>query len=228
MHVLYGAKGSGSAAVEAALHWAGLPYRQVEVASWIEGSPMDALRALNPLAQVPTLDFGDGTVMSESAAILIELGLRHPHAALLPEPPAARAQALRALVYVAANCYAAIGLFDYPERFCAGPGVDQRDDPVRARLKEGARARLHQYWDGFAALFVDADAAARGDAAGGFLGGVAQPGAADLLCAVVSRWCGARAHIGARHPALAAMLARIDRHPRLAPVFERHWPAESA
>ena len=88
MLTLHGAKGSGAAAVEAALRIGGLP----------------------------TLVLDDGTVMTESAAILIWLGVRHPQTGLLPAEPA---QAIRGLVYIAANCYAAIGVIDYPERFCA-------------------------------------------------------------------------------------------------------------
>ena len=34
-----------------------------------------------------------------------------------------RAQALRGLVFIAANCYAAIGVIDYPERWCL-PGAN--------------------------------------------------------------------------------------------------------
>ena len=39
-----------------------------------------------------------------------------------------RAKAYRALVFIVANCYAAIGVFDYPERWCA-----DCDDATRER-----------------------------------------------------------------------------------------------
>src|SRR6266496_2855306 len=80
------------------------------------GPGLEELKRVNPLAQIPTLVLEDGTVMTESAAILIWLGLRHPKSGLLPAEPA---QAIRGLVFIAANCYAAIGIIDYPERFCA-------------------------------------------------------------------------------------------------------------
>ena len=92
MMVLYGAKGSGAAAVEAALRMTGAPYRVVDAASWQPGPGLDELRTVNPLAQVPTLVLPEGTVMSESAAILAVLGLRYPDSGLLPADPAARAQ----------------------------------------------------------------------------------------------------------------------------------------
>lgn len=106
---LYGHPRSGSAAVEAALVLTGQPYRLVQAASWAPESALDELRRINPLLQIPTLVWDDGTVMTESAAILIELGLRYPASGLLPAAPAARAQALRGPVYIAANCYAMIG-----------------------------------------------------------------------------------------------------------------------
>lgn len=211
MVTLYGIDNSGSAAVEAALVLAGVPHRLVRAASWAADSDQAALQRLNPLNQVPTLVWDDGTVMTESAAILVELGLRHPASGLLPADPAARAQALRALVYVAANCYAMIGVIDFPGRVVADP-----DEALAARVVQGSRARLHALWDGFADTFVPAEGPA-------FLGGDA-PGAADLLAAVVSRWSGARAHLRSSRPALSALLARVDGHPALAPVFDRHWP----
>ncbi|MDQ2736460.1 MAG: glutathione S-transferase, partial [Pseudomonadota bacterium] len=55
MLTLYGIKGSGSAAVEAALEVAGLAYRQVEAASWKPSPGLDELKSVNPLAQIPTL-----------------------------------------------------------------------------------------------------------------------------------------------------------------------------
>src|SRR5207248_7748400 len=138
MLTLYGAKGSGSAAIESALTIAGLPFRAVEAASWQPGPGLEELKRVNPLAQVPTLVLDDGTVMTESAAILISLGLRYPQSGLLPRDPA---QAIRGLVYIAANCYAAIGVIDFPARFCAGC-----DDATAERMRAGTTSRLHEYW----------------------------------------------------------------------------------
>ena len=55
-----------------------------------------------------------------------------------------------------------------------------------------------------------------------YLGG-AGLGALDILAAVVSKWSGARAHIETHRPELHAALMRIEAHPKLAPVFARHW-----
>jgi GST-like protein len=112
-YTLYGSQGSGAAAVEAAFALAGITYRYVEAASWEPGPGLDDLMQVNPLAQIPTLVLPDGTVMTESAAILVHLGLAHPRSDLLPQDESGRAHAIRGLVYVAANCYAAIGVIDF-------------------------------------------------------------------------------------------------------------------
>jgi GST-like protein len=203
MLTLYGAKGSGSAAIEAALTIADLPFRPVQATSWEPGPGLDELKRVNPLAQIPTLVLDDGTVMTESAAILIWLGLRHSKSGLLPAEPA---QAIRGLVFIAANCYAAIGIIDYPERFCA-----DCDKATAERVRSGAKARLYQYWNMFADEF-------------GSLLRPQQPAALDLLAATVSRWSGARAHIREHRAALHAMLEKIEADPRIAGIFQRHWP----
>ncbi len=209
MLTLYGSKGSGSASVEAALTIAGAAFRVVEAAPWEPGDGLEALKRVNPLAQIPTLVLDDGSVMTESAAILVHLGLAYPHSGLLPADPSRRAQAMRGLVYIPANCYAAIGVIDYPERWCDGASDDDK-----ARIRAGTRARLHHLWNVFADTFP----------AQPFLTGDA-PGALDLLAAVVSRWSGARAHLAASRPAFSELLARIEADPRVAPIFARHWPA---
>lgn len=209
-YVLYGSRNSGSAAVEAALELAKAPYRIVDAATWNKTAAFAELKRVNPLHQIPTLVTPDGTVQSESAAILIHLGLAHPRAGLLPASASQRAQAIRAMVFIVANCYAAIGVIDYPQRW-HGKGDKDADE----RLRKGARRRLHKLW----CVFADTFAA---DKTTGFLFG-AQPGAADLLAAVVSRWSGARKHLAQRRPALHAMLERVEAHPRLAAVFDRHW-----
>ena len=87
MLTLYGTKGSGSAAVEAALRLAGQPFQLVDAASWVPTPGLEKLKRMNPLVQVPTLVLDDGTVMTESAAILIWAGLRFPQSGLLPAEP---------------------------------------------------------------------------------------------------------------------------------------------
>jgi GST-like protein len=208
--VLYGSDGSGSAAVELALRRAGQPYRVVRASTWEADSAQAELAAVNPLGQIPTLLAPGGEMLTESAAILAELGLRFPSSGLLPTDAADRARSLRGLAFIAANCYAAIGLIDYPERWLEGGG-----EAAAQALRAGARTRLHALWSLFADQFQRP--------ADPWLGGAA-PGALDLLAAVVSRWSGSRAHLAAHRPALHALLQRLEALPEHAEVFQRHFP----
>lgn len=206
MLTLYGTKGSGAAAIEAALVRAGLAYTPVDAARWNPGPGFNALLRVNPLGQIPTLVLADGLVLTESAAILIHLGLTAPPGLLLPNEASARARAIRGLVYIAANCYAAISVIDYPERWC-----EPCDDAMKERIRAGTRARLHQHWQLFADEFgIGFDAGS--------------PGVLELLAAVVSKWAGARAHLQAQRPAFHAQLLRVEQHADVAAVFHRHWP----
>jgi GST-like protein len=208
MLTLYGSNGSGSAAVEMALLHCGLPYRVERASSWEADSAQAALQTVNPLGQIPTLVLEDGAVMTESAAILIDLGLTHPERHLLPSDPVARAQAIRGLVFIAANCYAAVSIIDYPERWS-----QPCDKNAAAHLRAGSRARLHHHWDVFAQQFVGTP----------FLSGAA-PGALDYLAVVVSRWSGTRAHLQRTQPALVDTLRLVQAQALTASVFAHHWP----
>jgi GST-like protein len=210
MYTLYGKKGSGSASTQAALEIIGAPCRIVETASWKPNDAFAELLKLNPLGQIPTLVLPDGSVLSESAAILIHLGSVHPESGLLPQDVSARAQAIRGLVFIAANCYAAISVIDFPERWC-----EDADEATQKRIRAGTRARLHRYWEIFADLFPAHPYP--------YLGGDAI-GALDLFAAVVSKWSGSRPHLQQARPAFYETLLRIEAHPKVAPIFAQHWP----
>lgn len=207
-YTLYGSRGSGSAAIEVALEACGLPYRTVRAATWETDSALEELRGVNPLQQVPTLVLPDDSVMTESAAILLHLGYDVPEGRrLLPQDVRARAQAVRGLVFIAANCYSAISIADYPERWTLST-----DDKGREDLRQGTRRQLHRHWEIFADTFTGSP----------YLSG-AQPGALDFLAAVVSKWAGTRAHLREMRPGFLETLERIDSHELVAPVFNRHW-----
>ena len=168
---------------------------------------MNELALVNPLRQIPTLVMPGGQVLTESAAILIHLGLCYPASELLPQDSMARAQAIRGLVFIAANCYSAISISDYPERWTTADSKAAQD-----KVRQAARSQLHRHWEIFADTF-------HGEP---FLSG-AQPGALDVLATVVSRWSGARAHLTAQRPAFTELLKRVESHPAVAPVFGEHW-----
>ena len=193
--------------MECALEMAGIQYELVSAASWDSESEITRLERVNPLKQIPTLVLEDGTAVTESAAILIHLGLEHPGSGLLPSAPVARAAAVRGLVYIAANCYSLISIVDFPERYLADPA-----DEVKENLVAGVRARLHSHWDIFARSFIPNP----------FLFGTA-PGALDLLAAVVSKWAGTRQYLAESNKPFSDYLHRVESHEQVKPVFSRHW-----
>jgi GST-like protein len=212
LYTLYGTRGSGSAAVEIALRTCGVQYIKVHASSWESDSAVAELARVNPLKQIPTLVLPDGSTMSESAAILMHLGLVHAESGLLPVGASARARVLRGLVYIAANCYSAISVLDYPERWTTATDPASLD-----AIRAGTRARLHRHWEIFADVF---------GGEGAYLGGEF-PGALDYLAVVVSRWSGTRAHLQAARPAFFATLQRIEELPTVASVCAEHWPPTS-
>ena len=209
MPVLFGSRGSGSAAIEVALRQCGLPYRRLRASSWEPDSALDELEFINPLRQVPCLVLADGSVMTESAAILIHLGLACPGSGLLPQAAPERAQILRGLVFVAANCYAALGINDYPDRWTRAT-----TRLAREQVRQAARRQLHHHWNVFADSF----------ATDPFFHGTV-PGALDILVAVVSKWAGTRQHLAKSRPALLKTIRSIESHPWVQPVFREHWGA---
>jgi GST-like protein len=214
MLLLYGSDGSGSAAIELALRRCGLAYELRRASTWEPDSAQAELQRINPLGQIPALRLEDGSVLTESAAILVHLGLTQPQSGLLPADESARAQAIRGLVYIAANCYPGIGIMDYPERWLP----EGTDAATLDALRQGTRARVHRCWDVFADQFP----------ATPFLGGGARPGALDFLAAVVSRWAGTRAHLRRKRPDFLAVMERVEADPDAAEVFARHWPPAEA
>lgn len=207
MYTLFGAEGSGSAAVEIALKYCAADYRWVAASSWEEGNGIDELRRLNPLLQVPTLVLPDGTVLTESAAILTCLGVDFPASGLLSLNPSERALQLRGLAYIATNCYAAIGIIDYPERWLPDGNPDQLQ-----QLINGARSRLYEHWDTFSDVFEDTAAWRPGE-----------PGAVEILACVVTRWAGTREHLRISRPGFHAALLDIDQHGVVCSILRRHW-----
>ncbi|MGZ0717384.1 glutathione S-transferase family protein [Pseudomonas palleroniana] len=205
MYTLYGTDDSGSCMIEIALQRCAVPWHRVDASSWQEGEGTEALARINPLKQIPTLVTPDGQVLTESAAILIYLGLAFPASDLLAGN---RAQILRGLLYITANCYSAIGIIDYPQRW-----LGNVDEALQAQLVSGTRRYLHQAWVVFADQFAE-QLFAPGNV----------PNALGIMAAAVSHWDEAREVLTALAPSFAQSLAQVDADPIVAPVFARHWP----
>src|ERR1700704_2047425 len=123
MYTLYGRQGSGSFAVQVALEEIGTAYQRIWVGA--EAADVARLRAINPTGRVPALVLPDGTVMFESAAMLIHLALRHPQSALAPQPGTSRHAAfLQWMVFLSANVYDAALHIYYSARYSARGEAD--------------------------------------------------------------------------------------------------------
>jgi len=114
----YWREGSGSLVVEVALALCGAAVERIRVDTGAGHHRMPEFLALNPAGQIPVLVLPDGTVMTETAAIVIVLAEAFPDAGLLPPPGAAeRASALRWLMLLATTGYSASLRAYRPERY---------------------------------------------------------------------------------------------------------------
>ena len=197
---LFGRPGTGSAPVEAALAMGGFDAELIDVPADCSDPAHGALLALNPLGQVPALVLPDGTVMTESAAILIHLADSAAPGLLGPAPAGpGRAVWLRAMLFLSATLYPDFLIYYYPQRFA---GLDGAAEP----LKKAAGMRLERNW----AIFA------------GFCPASASPGVLDLYVATLMAWNPDPDRIAARHPALAGMARAVAMHPVALPVWQRH------
>jgi GST-like protein len=203
---LHGCKGCGSTVVEALLEMAGVPYHR-RIFDWDDKSAWERLRAINPLAQVPTLVLDDGNVMTESAAIALWIAEQHPDAKLLPRDASARALAYRWMVSFATNIYGPIIVGDFPERWVDG-------DDAQSSLKAHALTRLREAWTDFEARIAPSP----------FLLG-ARPSVLDVYAAMISRWRPGRAWVAEHCPKAMSAITATEQEPVVASVWARNFGA---
>jgi GST-like protein len=193
-----GCKGCGSAIVEAALTLANIPYDREE-ADYSTPAGRDRLLQLNPLAQVPTVILPDGTVMTESLALVLHIHDLVPQLGLVPavgDP--ARPTALRHLAFLIAAVYPTFTYGDEPAKWVGDAG------PALRESTHAHRKRLYEYLDGIAG-------------APHFLGD--RFSALDVYVAVMTRWQPGRAWFAQHTPKLLAIAKRLDEDPRLKAVW---------
>lgn len=208
---LYSAPGSGGVAVEAALTLIGAPYAVVDAVTWDEADPAsgDQVLKANPMRQIPALVLPSGEVLTESAAILIWLAERYPHARLAPPPgDPRRAQFLRWMSFVSAAIYSLYWVKDDPSRLAPDPAAGP---PLIARADD----RIADCWR--------------------MMGDQITPGAwlmgdeisvLDLYVAVVSRFRPRRQRFYAAAPKMADVLRKVDAHPKLQALWAERYPFE--
>jgi glutathione S-transferase len=109
-YTLYSRKDTGGFAVEAALAKAHADTKVIEIDKSSQRTSAD-FGKLNPMRQVPTLVLPDGTVMTESAAMVIHVADAFPTSELAQRPGStAHARFLRWMLFMAVNLYEADAL----------------------------------------------------------------------------------------------------------------------
>jgi GST-like protein len=204
---LYGAAGSGSVAVEAALTLLDIPFTLIEGATWQSEEARQRVAGQNALRQIPTLVGPDGQVLTESAAILVHLADAHPQARLSPGlDSASRGPFLRWMFFVSSAIYALHWI--KPDVRRIGAPDSARDEVVQA-----VHERIAFCWRAMDAQLTPS-AYLLGD----------ELSVLDLYVAVVSRFGPWRERFYAEAPRMTAAVRRVDDEPRLRALWKRRFP----
>lgn len=200
-----GCKGCGSAIVEAALVLAKIPYDRQEADHGTRQGHDTIAAAGNPLAQVPTVILPDGTLMTESAALVLYIDGLVPELGLVPSvKDPLRRDFLRWLMFLVAAVYPTFTYGDDPKKW-----VGNADDSKLRQSTDEHRMSLWRLVEG----------AVRGP---WFLG--ERPSALDLYISVMTRWRPGREWFVENCPRLHKIAAEVDRDPRLASVWATNFP----
>jgi glutathione S-transferase len=154
---------------------------------------------------VPALKLPDGSVMTESAAIILYLADRHGTPSLAPEPASPlRPHFLRWLFFLAANIYMSDLRVYYCERYTT------RSDGA-AGVKEAAIAAMAHEWEVFAAALGDKP----------FTLG-REFSAVDIYAAMLATWNLDMPAFFRKHPNVKGLYDRVVARPAVALVWQRH------
>jgi glutathione S-transferase/GST-like protein len=122
MYKLYWAKSSGAMIPQALFEEIGAEYEKIVIDFEKDEHRSDAFLSVNPMGQIPALVLPDGTLMTESAAMLLQIVDQHPEAGLAPPAGSSdRARFLRWLFFLASALYPAILRIYYPDRYSTDP-----------------------------------------------------------------------------------------------------------
>lgn len=200
---LYYAPGACSVTAHAALEWLqhqGLARHTAHRLLLPQGDQRRAeYLAINPRGKVPALMLADGTVLTETPAILRYLHAMHPEAALLPADALQEARGWEWLSWLSSAVQShAFMLVFYPMRFLP-------DEAGQAALEAQGRSLLQQHW---------ADLESRLPGEGFVLGAFS---IVDVHLAVFYRWAKRYGFKPQNHyPRWAALVARAVAQPVLA------------
>ncbi len=189
--------------MEAILQISGQPYEFVQTSFWDQSPQFADLVKVNPQGKVPTLVMDDGTVMTESAAMLLYFSEMAP--GMIPADASRRVQFYRWMIFIPANIYAMFDIGDEPSRWVEG-------DAAQKALKEKSVKKQKFFWGMMEQNLSPAP----------YLLG-AEMTALDIYVAMVSRWRPGRDWFKEHCPKLAKAVALTEKHPVVAAVWEKNF-----
>jgi len=204
-HRLLGCKGCGSAIVEAAFAVAKVPLEYEEVDYGAGSTTRERLLAVNPLGQVPSLVLPDGSVMTESLAIVHYLNDLAPKAGLVPgKADPARTAFLRWSTFLVTAVYPTFTYGDEPAKWV-------EDTTGAKQLRESTDRHRESQWLRLEEIAGDP----------WFLG--AKMTALDLYLAVMTRWRPGRKWFTAHAPRIVEIAERTSATQGVADVVKRNF-----
>ena len=205
MYTLYNTPGAGGFVVQAILEEAGLTHELIHLDFEAGEHKQKAYRDINPLGQVPSLILPDGSVMTESAAMLIYLCDAHPEAKLAPSPAdPLRPSYLRWMLFLSANIYTTNLRCYHPEDYTSADDAE----PVR----EVAERQLTERW-----AIVDGALAKDGP----WLLGAAYS-ALDIYAMMIAQWAPDPEVNFSQFPHLKRLCDGVRARPAIARILPQH------
>ena len=210
MYTLYWSADSGAFAVQAVLEELGQPYRREVMSTAAGDHRTPAFLAVNPMAQIPALRLPDGTIVTESGAMVAHLCDAHPEAGLLPAPgTSGRAEAYRWLFWLATGLYESDLRYYYPDRYTA--------DPAGAEAVKAAALARMDHLLAIAETLIGAGPYALGE----------RFSAVDLYLFMLVLWHPDPVAARERHPRLGELVRRVRQRPAVERIWWQHHPADS-
>ena len=207
MYKLYWAENSGAFAPHAALAEVGADFELVTVDLDANAHHAHEFVAVNPRAQVPVLILPGGTVMTESAAMMMHIADCHLEAGLLPNPGRPeRAAAYRWLLFGAVNLYEAGCRLSDTHHY----SMHERDFNG---VQEKARIDLDRFWQ------IVGDALG----AGPFMLG-REFSAVDIYLLMLAQWHPDRASLLECFPSLRVLCDLVRNRPAIQSIWAQNFP----
>lgn len=202
-YTLYWNALTGAFAPEALLVLTDAPYQTVRIDHEAGENFADDYLAINPMGQIPTLKLPDGSILTESVAMLLHIADSFPHANLLPPLGSGdRAQCYRWLMFLSNNVYTADLRYYYASRYTT-------DSEGAEAVQQAAVNDLQKQW-AILETALSPDPYVFGETLG----------AIDIYLAMMVGWD----ELGLTQPKMQQLMERVRSHPKIAPLWGNYFP----